>query len=107
MNRNRYNPNEEAMRHENANVAAIAPTCGTCEHWKALAAGPLPPGPVDLSMRAAIAMKRGECRESPPSMTQLPQPQGQLVLCGYPNIEESFPACSRHKGRVSLAVAEG
>jgi hypothetical protein len=65
--------------------------CGTCKHFH----------------RNADDLKRGQCREGPPHATTIPLDQAaktQLVLSSYPNLPEDFPACDRHRPKLSIAT---
>ena len=61
--------------------------CGSCHHWKAR--------PIDPNNLGAV--RQGECREGPPSLTIVFAPNGQqLQISGYPGLPVTFPACDRH-----------
>lgn len=77
-------------------MSANAETCGTCQHWHALAANPL-----------ALNERRGECREGPPHVTTLPSERGPMAISNYPNLPAGFQACGRHKARIALVVNDG
>lgn len=68
--------------------------CGACIHWHRLPKNPM----------ALQAQQMGQCRESPPGVTLLPSPQGVAIITDYPQPSEEFPACSRYKASLALAV---
>lgn len=66
-------------------------TCGACRHWKRK-----PPDPGDLNN------VRGDCLESPPSVTAYPN---GVTICAYPSLPPNFPACHRHQPPESACLS--
>lgn len=67
-------------------------TCRTCKYWIKN-----PADPANLA-----APPQGECRQSPPSTTIIPQRNGALaILAAYPLLQEGFAACGQHETKLN------
>ncbi len=83
----------EHQLHRRGELYLNLPTCGSCKHWHKH-----PPNPTNLSE------KRGDCRRNPPTATTLPMQNGQVILCSYPNLQDTFPACSQYEEAASPLI---
>ena len=71
----------------------MSKTCGTCIHWHTKEKQ-IPPSGVVL-LAAKEEPLRGDCRCSPPSVS-ISMVQ-QMAISIYPDLPETFPACSQHR----------
>lgn len=67
--------------------------CGNCKHWHRQ--------PTTANTLGQPA--QGECRFGPPTPTAIPQPQGLVIVCNYPNLPEGFRACGQYATKFHLA----
>jgi hypothetical protein len=70
--------------------------CGTCKHWRKL-----PTDPANLNDI------RGLCTHSPPSVTTVLGPRGQLQFSNYPQLPPDFFACGQHEAELPKLAMTG
>lgn len=80
------------------NLNTLAPSCGSCRHWKRL---PRPEGSLE-------EMTVGECRHSPPHPVFAPvadlagRARMQQVGLAFPLISATDPGCGQNAPRIDV-----